>query len=106
MSERSRNVKKARSPRRANEDLLHPSQGSTSSYRSSRRGSDATLSESIGSFDDDYEDAPGESEDEDEDQAEVDLSTMTPAERLTYKRRMKRFRLVEALFLISLHDVD
>lgn len=102
MSERSRHVKKARSPRRTNDDFLHPSQGSTSSYRSSRRGSDATLSESIGSFDDDDdEDAPGES-DEDEDQAEVDLSTMTPAERLAYKRRMKRFRLVETKFLVSL----
>ena len=64
------------------------------------------MSESIGSFDEDDEDAPGDSEDEDEDQAEVDLSTMTPAERLAYKRRMKRFRLVETLFLISAHDVD
>ena len=106
MSERSRNVKRARSPRRANEDFLHPSRSSTSSYRSSRRGSDATLSESIGSLDDDDEDAPGDSEDEDEDQAEVDLSTMTPAERLAYKRRMKRFRLVKTFLVIAAEDVD
>ena len=90
MTDRSSNFKKAKSTRIPNDELLRPSQGSASSQRSSRRGSDATFNESVGSFGD--EDDEPEADSDDEEQEEVDLSSMTPAERLAHKRRMKRFR--------------